>query len=65
LNGLELEKADTKKYDYNRWLSLKDLFTRKGSAMRNYLGCNQSGPGRMPDYSHGKPAVSFKWQNTR
>lgn len=46
-----------KKYDPNRYFQFDGYVYKEGqrNVMRNYLGLQSNlGPGRMPDYSHGK-----------
>jgi len=47
----------SKKYDRNRYFQFDGFVFKEGqrNVLRNYLGLQSNlGPGRMPDYSHGK-----------
>jgi GT2 family glycosyltransferase len=55
-NGWSLT-APNKKHDANRYFQFDKFVYKEGqrNVMRNYLGLQSNlGPGRMPDYSHGK-----------
>jgi GT2 family glycosyltransferase len=55
-NGWSLTEPN-KKYDPNRYFQFEGFVYKEGqrNVMRNYLGLQSNlGPGRMPDYSHGK-----------
>lgn len=55
-NGWGLTEPN-KKYDPNRYFQFEGFVYKEGqrNVMRNYLGLQSHlGPGRMPDYSHGK-----------
>ena len=55
-NGWSLTEFN-KKYDPNRYFQFEGFVYKEGqrNVMRNYLGLQSNlGPGRMPDYSHGK-----------
>ena len=55
-NGWRLTEPN-KKYDRNRYFQFEEFVYKEGqrNVMRNYLGLQSNlGPGRMPDYSHGK-----------
>lgn len=55
-NGWRLTEPN-KKYDPNRYFQFEGFVYKEGqrNVMRNYLGLQSNlGPGRMPDYSHGK-----------
>lgn len=55
-NGWSLREPN-KKYDPNRYFQFEGFVYKEGqrNVMRNYLGLQSNlGPGRMPDYSHGK-----------
>lgn len=55
-NGWSLTDP-SKKYDANRYFQLEGYVYKEGqrNVMRNVLGLQSNlGPGRMPDYSHGK-----------
>jgi len=55
-NGWSLTEPN-KKYDTNRYFQFEGFVYKEGqrNVMRNYLGLQSNlGPGRMPDYSHGK-----------
>ena len=55
-NGWSLTVHD-KKYDANRYLQFEGFVYKEGqrNVVRNYLGLHSNvGPGRMPEYSHGK-----------
>jgi GT2 family glycosyltransferase len=55
-NGWSLTEPN-KKYDPNRYFQFEGFVYKEGqrNIMRNYLGLQSNlGPGRMPDYSHGK-----------
>ena len=49
--------APNKKYDANRYFQFEGFVYKEGqrNVVRNYLGLHSNvGPGRMPEYSHGK-----------
>ena len=55
-NGWSLTVPDTK-YDANRYFQFEGFVYKEGqrNVVRNYLGLHSNvGPGKMPDYSHGK-----------
>ena len=55
-NGWSLTEPN-KKYDPNRYFQFDGFVYKEGqrNVLRNYLGLQSNlGPGRMPDYSHGK-----------
>jgi GT2 family glycosyltransferase len=55
-NGWSLTEPN-KTYDANRYFQFEGFVYKEGqrNVMRNYLGLQSNlGPGRMPDYSHGK-----------
>ncbi|MFV8373881.1 glycosyltransferase family 2 protein [Flavobacterium sp. LB1P71] len=55
-NGWRLAEPN-KRYDPNRYFQFDGFVYKEGqrNVMRNYLGLQSNlGPGRMPDYSHGK-----------
>ena len=55
-NGWSLTEPN-KKYDPNRYFQFEGFVYKEGqrNVMRNYLGLQSNlGPGRMPEYSHGK-----------
>lgn len=55
-NGWKLTEPN-KKYDSNRYFEFEGFVYKEGqrNVFRNYLGLHSDvGPGRMPEYSHGK-----------
>lgn len=55
-NGWSLTEPN-RKYNSNRYFQFEGFVYKEGqrNVMRNYLGLQSNlGPGRMPDYSHGK-----------
>ena len=55
-NCWKLKEPD-KKYDLNRYFQFEEFVYKEGqrNVVRNYLGLHSNvGPGRMPEYSHGK-----------